>query len=261
MRCITSDGKSSTSWYDSTGKSITFIANPKLTSVSAGSNGITIKWNKVTGAEKYKVYRKNTNGGWIAIGITAYTSFTDIQTDKGMTYTYTVRCVNLSGSTCTSGYDTKGKSATAIATPSRSSDMIEVAKKELGNVGGKKYWTWAGFSSRVPWCNIFVTWCADQLGYYKADRIPLIRWPKDSIKWFKERGLFKSKSYEPKPGDLIYFVHYGESEPTHIGMVEKYEKGIVYTIEGNANDVVSRATYEHDSYRIYGYVTPDYGHN
>ena len=261
VRCITSDGSAYTSWYDSTGKSIKFNSAPKLSSVTAGSKGITIKWNKVSGAEKYKILRKTGNGNWTAIGTTAYTSFTDIQTDKGLTYTYTVRCVNLTGGTNTSGYDTTGKSVTATATPSRDSDMIEVAKKELGVTGGKKYWSWAGYSSRVPWCNIFVTWCADQLGYYESGRMPLIQWPKDSVKWFKERGLFKSGSYVPKPGDLIYLLQEGGTEPYHIGIVERYENGTVYTIEGNAGDIVKRRSYEHGGWRVYGYATPDYGHN
>ncbi|MCH5317674.1 MAG: fibronectin type III domain-containing protein [Eubacterium sp.] len=260
VRCVSSDGKTHTSGYDVDGKSFKFIATPEISSVSAKSNGIVIKWGKVAGAEKYKVFRKMGNGSWISIGTTAYTNFTDIQANKGITYTYTVRCTDLKGN-YTSGYDTKGLSAEAVSNPSNSSDMIEVAKKELGYTGGKKYWSWAGYTSRVPWCNIFVTWCADQLGYYESGRMPLIQWPKDSVVWFKDRGLFKNSSYIPKPGDLIYFVRYDETQPYHIGMVEKYENNTVYCIEGNSKDVVKRISYPHDSKKIYGYATPDYGHN
>ena len=35
--------------------------------------------------------------------------------------------------------------------------IVEVARGELGNVGGDKFWKWYGFSSHVDWCAIFVS--------------------------------------------------------------------------------------------------------
>ena len=261
VRCISADCRTYTSGYDTAGKSISFVAAPKLSSVSATSTGIKISWGKVSGAEKYRVFRKTPNGNWTTIGNTAYTNFTDIQAKKGTTYTYTVRCINNSGNSYTSAYDTVGKSATSVSSPVTKNDMVRVAEKQLGYAGGQKIWKWAGYDRRVPWCNLFITWCANELGYYQSGRIPLYQAPRDTAKWFKSKGLFKNPNYIPQPGDLIFFALYGETTPYHIGLVEKYENGTVYTIEGNSDDVVKRRSYAHDNYRIYGYATPDYGHN
>lgn len=261
VRCISADCRTYTSGYDTVGKSISFVAAPKLSSVSATSTGIQISWGKVSGAEKYRVFRKTPNGNWTTIGNTAYTNFTDIQAKKGTTYTYTVRCINNSGNSYTSAYDTVGKSATSVSSPVTKNDMVRVAEKQLGYAGGQKIWKWAGYDRRVPWCNLFITWCANELGYYQSGRIPLYQAPRDTAKWFKSKGLFKNPNYIPKAGDLIFFALYGETTPYHIGLVEKYENGTVYTIEGNSDDVVKRRSYAHDNYRIYGYATPDYGHN
>lgn len=35
--------------------------------------------------------------------------------------------------------------------------IIEVAKTQIGNVGGKPFWSWYGFESRVEWCACFVS--------------------------------------------------------------------------------------------------------
>ena len=112
VRCISKDGKSFTSGYDSKGKTITFLSAPKISSLSKTSSGIQIKWGKVTGAVNYKVFRKTAGGSWQAIGTTTSTSFVDKTAKKGTKYTYTVRCVSKDGKTYTSGYDSTGKSIT-----------------------------------------------------------------------------------------------------------------------------------------------------
>ena len=47
-------------------------------------------------------------------------------------------------------------------------EIIKVAASQLGNKGGRKFWTWYGLKSRVAWCTIFVSWCADQCGYVQT---------------------------------------------------------------------------------------------
>ncbi|MCH5317719.1 MAG: right-handed parallel beta-helix repeat-containing protein [Eubacterium sp.] len=110
VRCISKDGKSYASGFDATGKGITFIAAPKLSSVSKTSSGIQIKWGKVTGAANYCVFRKTGNGKWTKITTTTSTSYVDKTAKKGTTYSYTVRCVSKDGKSYTSGYDATGKS-------------------------------------------------------------------------------------------------------------------------------------------------------
>ena len=112
VRCITSDGKASTSGFDTVGKSIKFLSAPKITSLTKSSTGITIQWGKVTGAEKYRVYYKTGNGSWIMLGDTTSTSYTWTGCKNGTTYTFTIRCINSAGTACTSGYDPIGKSIT-----------------------------------------------------------------------------------------------------------------------------------------------------
>ena len=38
------------------------------------------------------------------------------------------------------------------------------------------------------------------------------------------------------PGDIIFFDWDGDNLADHVGIVEKAEDGIIYTIEGNSND-------------------------
>ena len=37
--------------------------------------------------------------------------------------------------------------------------VVDIAKSQVGNVGGQPYWSWYGFNSRVEWCACFVSWC------------------------------------------------------------------------------------------------------
>ncbi|MBR4692531.1 MAG: fibronectin type III domain-containing protein [Oscillospiraceae bacterium] len=85
-------------------------AAPVLTGASAGPNGITVTWNAVEGATKYRVYRKTGSGGWTSQGDVTGLSYTDAAVTSGTTYTYTVKAYN--GSTW-SGFDAAGVSATA----------------------------------------------------------------------------------------------------------------------------------------------------
>ncbi len=92
--------------FDTTGLYIKRLSDPVLTSAKSYSSGIQIKWNAITGANGYYVYRKTSGTSWVRIGtVGAITSFTDKTAKKGTTYTYTVRAY--SGGTMSS-YNTKG---------------------------------------------------------------------------------------------------------------------------------------------------------
>ena len=41
--------------------------------------------------------------------------------------------------------------------------IVDLAKRQVGNVGGYPYWSWYGFNSRVEWCACFVSWCYGQI--------------------------------------------------------------------------------------------------
>ena len=110
VRCLTADSKTYASGYDTNGTAFTACAAPKLTVVSSGATSITISWNKVAGAQKYRVFYRNSSGGWTKLGDTTATSFTCNGAKPGTRYTYTVRCVNSAGTVYTSGWDNAGKS-------------------------------------------------------------------------------------------------------------------------------------------------------
>ncbi|EOS65811.1 CHAP domain-containing protein [Oscillibacter sp. 1-3] len=144
-------------------------------------------------------------------------------------------------------------------------EIVVVALSQLGNVGGQPYWSWYGFNSRVEWCACFVSWCANECGYLDAGVIPRTAGCISGSDWFKDRGLWQDNSYEPRPGDIIYFDwdNKGNSGPQdgladHVGIVEKVENGLVYTVEGNSGDSCRENRYAIGHYEIYGYGTPAY---
>ena len=144
-------------------------------------------------------------------------------------------------------------------------EIVVVALSQLGNVGGQPYWSWYGFNSRVEWCACFVSWCANECGYLDAGVIPRTAGCISGSDWFKDRGLWQDNSYEPRPGDIIYFDwdNKGSSGPQdgladHVGIVEKVENGLVYTVEGNSGDSCRENRYAIGHYEIYGYGTPAY---
>lgn len=116
VRCLSADAKRFTSGYDSKGKSVKFLSVPKITKTENVYGGVKLTWNKVSGAEKYRVYYKKNNE-WKGLGNTTSTSFIDTKAMSDHNYTYTVRCITKDGRNFASGYDGKGKSILYTASP------------------------------------------------------------------------------------------------------------------------------------------------
>ena len=131
--------------------------------------------------------------------------------------------------------------------------IVEIARSQLGNVGGEPYWSWYGFTYRVEWCAAFVSWCANQCGYIKNGICPKFASCSVGITWFKNRGQWLEPSATPTPGMLIFFDWGADGDPDHVGIVEKVENGRVYTIEGNSNDACRQSSYPVGYYEIFGY--------
>ncbi|WP_215657162.1 lysozyme family protein [Catenibacterium mitsuokai] len=131
-------------------------------------------------------------------------------------------------------------------------DIVAIAKTQVGNVGGKPYWQWYGFDSRVEWCAIFVSWCANESGQLNIS-IPKFSRVEDGIQWFKNKNQWKGRSYRPKSGDLIFFDWENDNDPDHVGIVERIDNKYVYTIEGNCNDECKQKKYFINSRVIFGY--------
>lgn len=146
-----------------------------------------------------------------------------------------------------------------------SGEIVAVALSQVGNVGGQPYWSWYGFNSRVEWCACFVSWCANECGYIDAGVIPKFAGCSGGANWFKNQGLWQENTYEPSPGDLAFFDwdNKGSSgpqdgSPDHVGIVERVENGVVYTVEGNSGDSCRQRSYSVGHYEIWGYATPLY---
>lgn len=136
--------------------------------------------------------------------------------------------------------------------------MAAVAQSQIGNVGGEPYWSWYGYNDRVEWCAIFVSWVADQCGYLDTGVLPKMEGVRPYVDWFIERGQWQGRDYEPSPGDIIFFDWESDGLADHVGIVEKVENGLVYTIEGNTGDVCAERHYSFGSAPIYGYGLPLY---
>ena len=82
-----------------------FLKTPKISSSQSTRSGVKVKYNTISGAKGYYIYRKTTNGNWVLVGnVKSGTTgtFTDKTAKKGATYIYTVRAYN--GSTLSSYY-------------------------------------------------------------------------------------------------------------------------------------------------------------
>ena len=116
VRCLNNSKNKFTSGYDSKGTKATFISTPKISKTEATYKSITLNWDKVNGAEKYRVYRKGEKG-WSRLFDTTSTTFTDTNLYADTEYTYTVRCINSSANKFTSGYNSKGFTVTTLSAP------------------------------------------------------------------------------------------------------------------------------------------------
>ena len=136
--------------------------------------------------------------------------------------------------------------------------IVDIALTQVGNVGGEPYWSWWGLSERAEWCAMFVSWCADQAGLLDAGAIPKFENCVWGANWFKDNAGWADGSAEPSPGDIIFFDWEPDGYPDHVGIVEKCENGVVYTVEGNVNDDCAKGRYYADDPCIFGYGLPAY---
>ena len=144
---------------------------------------------------------------------------------------------------------------------SRDDAIVKVALSQVGNVGGEPYWSWYGFNSRVEWCACFVSWCFNECGYLDTGTAPKFAGCVGGVEWFRSHGQWADNTIEPAPGMIVFFDWNDpngasgpqDGEADHVGIVEKCENGIVYTIEGNSGDACRQNQYPVGYYEILGY--------
>ena len=129
--------------------------------------------------------------------------------------------------------------------------VVDIAKSQVGNVGGQPYWSWYGFSSRVEWCACFVSWCYGQMGLSEP-RFAACQ--SQGIPWFQSHGQWGGRDYANiAPGDAIFFDWDLDGSADHVGIVVGTDGSRVYTVEGNSGDACKIKSYSLDYQCIKGY--------
>ena len=160
------------------------------------------------------------------------------------------------------------------------SEVIRIALNEVGylekasnsNLNDKtanagynnwtKYGAWYGSGlNGQPWCDMFVSYCADQAG--EATAVGKFAYVPSHIQFFKNKGQYFSRGAKtPQAGDIIFF-----GDEAHVGFVEYVQNGYVHTIEGNTSSgttLVANGGGVHQKYYpltssyILGYGRPSY---
>ena len=130
-------------------------------------------------------------------------------------------------------------------------ELVELAKRQVGNVGGYPYWSWYGFNSRVEWCACFVSWCYGQMGLSEP-RFAACQ--SQGIPWFQSHGQWGARGYENiAPGDSIFFDWDLDGSADHVGIVIGTDGSRVYTVEGNSGDACKIKSYDLNYECIKGY--------
>lgn len=96
------------SGFDPTGRKYTFIAAPAVPKLTNSKSGVVLKWTKPAGSGSIRIFRKTGSGSWTKLADTTATAYTDTSAKNGVTYVYTLRCVNAAGTKYFSAYNTAG---------------------------------------------------------------------------------------------------------------------------------------------------------
>lgn len=130
-------------------------------------------------------------------------------------------------------------------------NIVDIAKSQVGNVGGQPYWSWYGFNSRVEWCACFVSWVLNQAGYSEPK---FAACQSQGIPYFSSNGRWANRGYKDiAPGDVIFFDWEGDGSSDHVGIVIGTDGSRVYTVEGNSGDACKIRDYDLNSSVIMGY--------
>ena len=129
--------------------------------------------------------------------------------------------------------------------------VVDLAKSQVGNVGGYPYWSWYGFGSRVEWCACFVSWCYGQMGLSEP-RFAACQ--SQGIPWVQSHGQWGARGYDNlAPGDAIFFDWDLDGSADHVGIVIGTDGSRVYTVEGNSGDTCKIKSYDLNYECIKGY--------
>jgi len=192
--------------YNKAGKSITVTvaSDAPVVKVTNSANGVVVTWNAVSGATKYRVLRKNVNGEYEPLVKTTKTTYTDTSAEEGMTYIYTVRCMN-DANKYIGSYDKNGKS---ILFKKPTSVMVSDLKLKRKDTGIQLSWT------AVEGAANYRVLKMDETGKFVAVS-------KRNKLYFTDTDVEPGKTY-------TYTVRVMDSDGHYIGTYDKIGKSMTY---------------------------------
>lgn len=141
--------------------------------------------------------------------------------------------------------------------------FLNIARSQLGNVGGEAYLSrlGMGYEMRWDWSTCFVSYCASQCGYVAAGKLPDEWWAPNLQEFLVLHDRFRLPLlYRPAPGDIVLFDRADASGSRDgwvdaAGIVESVENQNICVIEGDSSNVCCRNHYNLSSPDIVGYGT------
>ena len=126
---------------DYTGKQVTYLAAPTLSTLANAANGVSLKWNSISGAQKYYIYRKEGNGGYKKIAeVKDAVSYTDKSVTSGKNYTYAVRALKGSSMSAYTGKSINYLAQANVSALNNKDNGIEVKWSKVS--GAKGYYVY-----------------------------------------------------------------------------------------------------------------------
>ena len=127
--------------YNHVGWKTTYVEPPRISDAWSVENGIRLSWQSVPGAAGYRIYYRNSRGGWSVLGNASGNVYTDTAVKSGKTYTYTIRALDANGNPC-SGFNSSGWRAAFVAAPdfslSKASGGVRISWKAVSGAYGYK---------------------------------------------------------------------------------------------------------------------------
>ena len=143
---------------------------------------------------------------------------------------------------------------------SKRDEIVEIALSQKGYTEGPnndtKYGAWYGLNYN-PWCAMFVSWCADQVGILNTI-IPKFAGCTTGFRIMTDMKITTKEHIIPRKGDLIFFDWDRTGDYDHVGIVTDANESSVWTIEGNHDDNVDTYVYQINASYIAGYARPNY---
>ena len=105
VRCINKKGKTNSAFY-SDNNSFKLLKSQKITSAEYRGNKYVLKWKALSGAKRYRVFRREHGGAWKPIAYTKNASYSDTKAKKLGVYCYAARALDSDGDYMTAFTDT-----------------------------------------------------------------------------------------------------------------------------------------------------------